>query len=309
MTTQATNENEEQIDLDVLEKSANELLAAATSMKKSGFNLDNGTTHDERGTNQGTQPGTGDTGGVDQLQIVGRAKVAKALKESGFSDDMIGKMVAKMFDEEDEDEAKKSAALVNTLIKSALANQPGTPTNVEPILRDLLAGTAEAIGRTDAAHGAFAKSQTGFNELLAKAVKQLGRELRKSTAIMESVAKKAGVDLAAMERAPVAQPKAQMTNGVAAPLAKSNADASAAPRPTGAIEIPDILPRDMLGSTLSYMAIEKGIKVIVGNENTLQKSSHILGGGTCEPDVMAAAVGFLRTHPHEVAKALAYGKL
>lgn len=306
-TEQTTTDTEETVDLEALEKSANDLYQSSLLGKEmvKGFNLSNGTTFDERGSNQGTQPGSGDVGAVDALQIVGRARAAaaKMLKDKGMSDAEIGKFVAKMFGDDDEeeagDEAEKSRRAADDLVKAAMAKAGGpVATNVEPILKEIFAGTAHALDKTRVEHGAFAKSQVNFNEKLSKAFVQLAGEHRKMQNLVKAIAEKAGVAIEAIERMPVT-PKAKTKAGDAAPLAKGNADGSAKGEAT-------TLPRKQLASVLSYMGIIKGIQVIDGTESTLMKSSLIAGGGTCEPGVMEAALRFLQTHPNEAQKALNY---
>jgi hypothetical protein len=305
---QQNDQNEQHVDLDELEKSATELLGAATLMK--GFNLDSGSHQDERGEVQNKVPGPGDAGGVDALQIVGRAKIAKALKDTGLDDDMVGKLVAKMFG----DEASKSQ-LPGDLVKAAVAAAgapaappAGAPVNVEAILSELFAGTAQAIGNVQANHGQFAKAQIDFNGKLAKAVVQSVRESRETHQLMKSIAAKLGVKIEQMDRAPVAAPKSQLQAGNAQPLAKGNGDGTAVVAPNGAAGgVPPQLSRRQLGSVLSYMGLAKGIKFVNGTDNTLTKSNEIYGGGTFEEGVLREALGWLAAHPNEAQKALTFG--
>jgi hypothetical protein len=315
MTTK-THGDDDQVQIEALEKSANELLATTEKMTNlvKGFSLDSGSVADERGEHAISQPGAGDLGAVEQLMIVGRAKAAKALKESGFTDEQVGKLIAKMFgDPEEDDETAKSergssAPLAKSEIDKAISEAlaKSGKTDVAPILKDVMATAAHAIDRTRADHGAFAKAQTGFNSKLAKAVVELGRELRKSQAAqaasqatIDALAKKLNVTVEQIERVPVVSPRA--TTG-AAPLAKSNADGTQPPKPG---QVPEKLTRHQLASVLSYMAMQKSMKLVAG-EDTLVKSSLIIGGGTVEPHTVEAVMHFLHAHPTEVNRALTY---
>ena len=296
MGNQQQIENE-MVDVDALEQAATALMEASSLVK--GFALDNSRVSDEHGERQIKVPGDGDAGSVDELQI-GKAAVAKALKDKGYNDDQIAKAIAKMFAPEHANKSTTAApsAEVERLVKAAL-DQHNAPVDVRAMIADIMAGTAMSMDRMTKSHADFAAAQIEVNKRLSKAIGVMGQELRKSYALVEALAQKHGV----AERAPVEPPKgktqaqpAANPGGGAQPMNKSWASTPEGERKLTASQV---------ASVLSYMELVKG-QTIVAGERALVKSTHIAGGGSCDTATLSAVLHFLNTHPTEAELALRF---
>ena len=193
-----------------------------------------------------------------------------------------------------EPSAKSEAAYASDELRKSLSDpEVRAAIDASDFMQALMSGTVKAIDRLGKSLGAHQHDQSQLNKAQATAIYEIGTIVKSVVGTVNAL----GERLNLVERTPNA-PKGQQTLSGAQAMSKSV-------RGEASDEHAQALTKSQAVSTLSYMALKKGIADINGHK-TLALSSQLESGDVITPQTLDAVNRFLATHPAEAEQAKSY---